>query len=148
MAEKSDFIVRTASDNTQSPSQAMIGPSIVIKGDLIGQEDILVQGRVEGKIELHSHSLTVGTDGVVKANVAARTITVEGKMEGDVQGEELITIKKTGDFRGSALAPRVSLEDGAKFKGSIDMDVGGSAPAAAPKAVAEASGKEKGSKNS
>lgn len=112
--------MRTAAS---ASSQAVIGPSIVIKGDLIGKEDVLVQGRVEGSIELHRHSLTVGDQGVVKANVQARDITVEGAMEGDLRGEELITVKKTGDFRGSATAPRVSLEDGCKFKGSIDMDV-------------------------
>ena len=103
------------------PAQAMIGPSIVIKGDLIGEEDILVQGRVEGTIHLNNHSLTVGGDGIVNANIHAKNVTVKGQLQGDVQCEELITVKKTGRCKGSLLAHRVSIEDGAKFKGSIDM---------------------------
>lgn len=138
MAEQSEFS-RPMSDplnvKATTPSQAIIGPSLVIKGDLIGQENVLVQGRVEGSINLTNHSLTVGDEGVVKADVQAKNITVEGKVQGDLRGEEIITIRQTGDFRGTVIAPRVSLEDGCKFKGSVDMDVTSSARAEEPAAT-------------
>jgi cytoskeletal protein CcmA (bactofilin family) len=101
---------------------AMIGASIRIKGELSGEEDLVIQGHVEGTIEVKKNNLTVGAQGSVKANVRARIIAVEGKVEGDLNGEERIVIKQSGDVRGNIVAPRVSLEDGAKFKGSIDME--------------------------
>lgn len=101
---------------------AMIGASIRIKGELSGEEDLVIQGHVEGTIEVKKNNLTVGAQGSVKANVRAKIISVEGKVEGDLLGEERIVIKQSGDVRGNIIAPRVSLEDGAKFKGSIDME--------------------------
>jgi cytoskeletal protein CcmA (bactofilin family) len=108
------------SDKKGAP--AMIGASIRIKGELYGEEDLVIQGHVEGTIEVKKNNLTVGTQGAIKANVRARIITVEGKVEGDLHGEERIVIRQSGDVRGNIVAPRVSLDDGAKFKGSIDME--------------------------
>jgi len=102
--------------------KAMIGTTIVIKGDVSGEEDLLVQGRVEGSIQLKQNNLTIGKEGSIKANVHAKAIFIEGEVEGDLQGDERIVIQKTGTVRGNLVAPRVSLEDGAKFKGSIDME--------------------------
>ncbi len=104
-------------------AQAVIGPSIVIKGEISGQEDVLVHGRVEGTVKLVQNNLTVGSGGFAKADVHAMVITVEGEVEGDLTGDERVIIRSSGTIRGNILAPRVSLEDGAKFKGSIDMDV-------------------------
>jgi cytoskeletal protein CcmA (bactofilin family) len=81
----------------------------------------LIQGCVEGTIDVKKNILTVGAQGSVKANVRAKIIAVEGRVGGDLVGEERIVIKQSGDVRGNIVAPRVSLEDGAKFKGSIDM---------------------------
>lgn len=108
---------------------ATIGPSIFIKGDLSGEEDLVIQGNVEGTINLKQNNLTIGQDGKVNANIHAHTIIVEGSLKGDVYGEEKVIIKKTGNVHGNVSAPRVSLEDGAKFKGSMDMDYKRSEPA-------------------
>lgn len=101
---------------------AMIGPSIYFKGDLIGDENLIVQGKVEGTIRLRGHDLLIGRKGQLHANVEATTITVEGKLKGDLIGKEKVVIKKTGNVLGNIVAPRVTLEDGAMFKGSIEME--------------------------
>ncbi len=102
---------------------AVIGPKIMFKGELTGEEDLLIQGRVEGSIDLKGNHLTIGSQGVIKANVAARTITVEGSVEGDIVAAEHIAIKSASRVKGNLKAERVTLEDGAKFRGSIDMDM-------------------------
>jgi len=101
---------------------ATIGPSIYIRGDLTGEEDLVIQGRVEGTINLKQNNLTIGQEGDINANIFARTVTVEGTLKGDIYGEEKVVIKKSGNVNGNVTSPRVSLEDGARFKGSMDMD--------------------------
>lgn len=107
---------------------ALIGPTIDIKGNLGGDEDLLVEGQIEGKIELRQHSVTIGKSGRVKADIHARTIVVQGEIYGNLYGEEQIILRQTSTVRGNLLAPRVTLEDGSNFKGSIDMTAG-NAPA-------------------
>jgi cytoskeletal protein CcmA (bactofilin family) len=114
----------------------MIGPSIKIKGEVSGDEDLLIQGRVEGTINLSNHEVVVGESGQVAADIVAKTIRIDGKVTGDVTGTENVVISKLGNVRGNITAPRVLLEDGAKFKGSIDMDPGDSAVKAAPQPTA------------
>jgi cytoskeletal protein CcmA (bactofilin family) len=124
-----------------SRSNAVIGPSIVIKGTVTGDEDILVEGKVEGTIDLAAHEVSVGESGEVKADVTARVVRIEGKLSGDVQGKEKVVITQSGNVRGNIVAPRVILEDGATFKGSIDMTAGDK-PAASPvRAAPAATGK-------
>ena len=101
---------------------AIIGPSIQIKGDLSGEEDLIIQGKVKGTIQLRDKSLTVGSQGQVDANVVAHAIIVEGKVNGDLYGSERVSIRKTGNVQGNIISPKVSLEEGCRFKGSIDMD--------------------------
>lgn len=117
---------------------ATIGPSIAIKGDVTGEEDLVVEGRVEGKILLKSNSVTIGRNGRVKANVYANSITVEGEVEGDLIGKDEVVIRASGKVKGNVAAPRVVLDSGARFQGSIDMEQGGQqqqpARAAEPKA--------------
>lgn len=113
---------QTMINETNTPS-AVIGSKIRFKGELIGEEDLLIQGQVDGTINLKDHNLTIGQQGVVKANVIAKTITIEGNVDGDLFGQEKITIKASSQVSGNLTADRVSLEDGAKFRGSIDMDV-------------------------
>jgi cytoskeletal protein CcmA (bactofilin family) len=115
----------------RSAGLATIGPSIYIKGDLTGEEDLIIQGHVEGTINLKQNNLTIGQEGKISANIFARTITIEGFLKGDVLGEEKVLIKKTGNVHGNVTAPRISLEDGAKFKGSMDMDYKRTEPTAA-----------------
>lgn len=116
--------VKTDSQAQRTPG-AVIGPKISFKGELSGEEDLLIQGRVEGTIDLKGNQLTVGQQGVVKANLMAKTITIEGNVEGDLIGQESIEIKASSNVKGNLVAARVILEDGAKFRGSIDMDTSG-----------------------
>ena len=109
----------------QMKDRAVIGPSISIKGELAGEEDLLIQGRVEGKIDLKKHNVTVGKNGRVKADIIGKVISIEGEVQGNLFGEEKIVLRQSGVVRGNITAPRVNLEDGAKFKGSIDMDSAG-----------------------
>ena len=99
----------------------MIGPTILIKGDLTGEEDLLIDGRVEGRVELRKHNITIGKNGRVKADLYGKVITVEGEVHGNLYGEEQLILRQSSTVRGNILAPRVVLEDGANFKGSIDM---------------------------
>jgi cytoskeletal protein CcmA (bactofilin family) len=109
----------------RSGGAAIIGPSIKIKGDVSGDEDLMIQGRVDGKVKLAKHNVTIGSDGHVKADVHGRTVVVEGQVEGDLQAKEQIILRHTARVEGSIAAPRVTLEDGAVFRGGIEMDAGG-----------------------
>lgn len=108
---------------SRSRTPATIGPSIQISGDVTGNEDVIIEGRVEGTISLNENVLTVGKEGQINATVNARAVFVEGKVEGDLKGDEQVVVQRSGNVRGNIVAPRVTLEDGCKFKGSIDMDV-------------------------
>ena len=101
---------------------ASIGASIRIKGEVSGDENLLIQGHVEGTIHLQGHNVTISKSGKVKANIQANQIIVEGELEGDMNGDEKVVIRETGNVHGNIIAPRVTLEDGAKFKGSIEME--------------------------
>jgi cytoskeletal protein CcmA (bactofilin family) len=119
------------SSATRAPSPhraggpATIGPSISFKGDVSGSEDLMIQGKVEGKVKLTKHNVTVGPDGRVKADVHGRTVVIEGQVEGDIRGEEQIILRHTARVEGTIAAPRVTLEDGAVFRGGIEMEAGG-----------------------
>ena len=112
----------TASTVRQTGSIATIGSSIHIHGEVSGNENLIVHGKIEGNIDLKTNDVTIGQSGQVVANVHASVITIEGEIVGDISGKEKVVISKTGKVRGNIVAPRVTLEDGAKFKGSIDMD--------------------------
>lgn len=112
----------SASRSSGRREAAIIGPSIHINGDLRGEEDLIIEGEVKGTVYLKSNSLTVGSQGKVTADVYAHTINVDGFIEGDLYGSERISIRKSAQLRGNITSPRVSLEDGARFKGSIEMD--------------------------
>jgi len=105
----------------QAGSRATIGPTVSIKGDLTSEEDLLMEGRLEGKIEIRQHSITIGKRGQIKADIYGKVITVEGKVDGNLYGEEQLIVRQSGTVRGNIVAPRVVLEDGSNFKGSIDM---------------------------
>ena len=115
----------------------MIGPSIVIKGTVSGDEDLVIQGKVEGTIDLRDHEVSVGQSGKVHADINAKVVKVDGEVSGDISGNEKVVISKSGNVRGNIVAPRVTLEDGAIFKGSIDMDPAGASHGKAPKAAEE-----------
>lgn len=107
---------------SRSSGAAVVGPTISIDGTLKGEEDLLVEGDIKGTIELKSNTLTIGSQGTVNAQVYANTILVDGSVNGDLYASERISIRATARIDGNILAPRISLEDGARFRGSIDMD--------------------------
>jgi cytoskeletal protein CcmA (bactofilin family) len=120
---------------------AHIGKSVVIKGELSGSEDLFVDGRVTGTIELRGHTLTIGPNGQVSANVHAKSVTVHGKLEGDILATERVELRKSAIMVGAIAAQRVSVEDGAYLKGQVDTQKDGArtdAPAATARPVAAA----------
>jgi len=100
---------------------AHIGKSVVVKGELSGSEDLYLDGEVEGSIELRNNSLTVGPHGRIRANIQAREVIVFGKVDGNIKGTERVELKKSAILVGDILTQRVVIEDGAFFKGAIDI---------------------------
>ena len=131
---------RTTSDTTlgslrskvagRSGDAAVIGRSIQINGDLRGGEDLRIEGDVSGTVELKNSALTIGKEGKVKADVYARSIAVDGEIKGDLYATERVSVHVNARVQGNIIAPKVSIEEGAHFKGSIEMD-----PAAVEKAL-------------
>lgn len=101
---------------------AVIGRSIEINGDVRGNEDLRIEGDVSGTVELRNNNLTIGKEGKVRADVYAKSITVDGTTEGDLYASERIVVHISAHVRGNIAAPKVGIEEGAKFKGSIEMD--------------------------
>jgi cytoskeletal protein CcmA (bactofilin family) len=99
---------------------SVLGKTLVFKGELSADEDLVLQGRVEGSIH-HTQSLTVGVDGVVIGDIHARSIVVEGTVEGDLRGSASVSVAATATVRGNIVAPRVGIMEGAHFNGSVDM---------------------------
>ncbi len=106
----------------QLEERTIIRPSISIKGTLSGKEDVIIQGRVEGKIDLKKNNITVDKSGSIKGDIYGKSITIEGEVEGNLFGEKRIVLQPSGVVRGDMRAPAIHLEEGAKFKGSIDME--------------------------
>lgn len=106
--------------NSASDRASILGPTLYFKGELTAEEDLLIQGRVEGSIT-HTQRLTVGPQGTVKANIHAQTIIVEGTVDGDLQAEKSVFVKETAKVCGNIFSPTVSILEGAAFSGNIDM---------------------------
>jgi cytoskeletal protein CcmA (bactofilin family) len=110
---------------TSTADQATIGKSLVIKGEVTGSESLYIDGRVEGSINLAGNRVTVGRNGVVAANINAREIVVLGKVRGNLTASDRVDIRSDGSLTGDVVAARISIEDGAFFKGGIDIRKGG-----------------------
>jgi cytoskeletal protein CcmA (bactofilin family) len=106
--------------NSAAERASILGPTLYFKGDLSADEDLLIQGRVEGSIT-HTQRLTIGPQGTVKANIRAQLIIVEGTVDGDLQADKSIVVKETAKVCGNIQAPSVSINEGACFSGNIDM---------------------------
>jgi len=117
---------RTVSASTAD--QATIGKSLVIKGEVTGSESLYIDGRVEGSINLAGNRVTVGRNGVVAANINAREIVVLGKVRGNLTASDRVDIRSDGSLTGDVVAARISIEDGAFFKGGIDIRKAGQKP--------------------
>ena len=101
--------------------QATLGKSLVIKGEVTGSESLYIDGRVEGSINLPGNRVTVGRNGVVSANISAREIVILGKVRGNMTASDRFDIRSEGSLTGDIVAQRVSIEEGAYFKGGIDI---------------------------
>ena len=99
-----------------------IGKSIFIRGELTGNEDLTIEGNVDGKIELKDHNLIVGSTGKIQAEIHAKSVNIQGEVTGNVRAEDRIEIATSGTVKGDLVAPRIVIADGARFKGSVDME--------------------------
>jgi cytoskeletal protein CcmA (bactofilin family) len=131
----------SASESKGEQSMANIGQSIVFKGELSGDEDLEIDGQVEGSVKLANNELTVGANGNLKAEVTAKSIVVVGRVHGNLTATERIEIQSTGIVDGDIRAPRLVIQEGAVLNGGIDMSKGGAAtspsagsPSTSPKA--------------
>jgi cytoskeletal protein CcmA (bactofilin family) len=109
-----------------APRASVLGPTLRFRGELSAQEDLIIQGSVEGSIT-HTQSLTVGTDGSMKGDIRARVIVIDGKVEGDLYATESVSIRATAKVKGNVFAPRVGITEGAFFQGQIEMQPSGAA---------------------
>jgi cytoskeletal protein CcmA (bactofilin family) len=109
------------SESMKSSEIATIGKSVVVKGELSGSEDLIVDGEVEGSISLRGQSLTVGPNGRVRANIEARNVIVHGRVDGDIHATDRVDLRKSASLSGDISTARISIEDGAFFKGGIDI---------------------------
>lgn len=125
---------------------AHIGKSVVIKGELSGSEDLYVDGEVEGNIDLRNQSLTIGPNSKIRASVFAKEVAVHGKVDGNVTATNKVELKKSAVFNGDISTQRIVVEDGAFFKGSIDIHKG--EPAKAQGASASSSSSSAGTTQS
>lgn len=125
----------SASTSSSSGRAAVIGPGIHINGDISGDENLLIEGKVDGKIRLASNHVEIGQSGQVNADITAKVIKIAGQVRGDLTGTEKVVISRSGNVHGNIVAPRMTLEDGAIFKGSIDMDPSEPVPAKVAKPV-------------
>ena len=107
-----------------APRVSVLGPTLKFRGELAAQEDLAVQGTVEGSIT-HTQSLTIGTDGSMKGDIRARVIVIDGKVEGDLYATESVSIRATAKVKGNVYAPRVAIQDGAFFQGQVEMQPSG-----------------------
>ena len=104
------------------PAACVLGQQITVRGTLTGEEDLVVEGRVEGSVSLAGH-LIVAEGGVLEADLDVQSIEVHGEVRGDIVASESITIDKGAEVAGNVRAPRVIIHDGAQFQGSVEMDV-------------------------
>lgn len=125
-----------AAQPTATSEQATIGKSLVVKGEVTGSESLYIDGKVEGAINLPGNRVTVGRNGQVAANITAREIVVLGKVRGNVAASDRVDIRSEGSLTGDVTAQRISIEDGAFFKGGIDIRKPGNSEAKGANSVA------------
>ena len=121
-----DSVVETMSYEPESSSRvtthkaSVLGPTLVFKGELHAEEDLVIEGRIEGSIQHQEKNLTIGPQGVIKADINAKVITVEGTVEGDLVGDVAVVLRSTARVKGNLSAPRIVIEDGAQLNGRVD----------------------------
>jgi len=105
----------------RSKNVSVIGPTLAFKGELSADEDLIIEGSIEGTIAHHKKHLTIGKQGRVKADIHASSVIVEGQLVGDIYSEEIVSLASGSDVKGDIKCGRIVMEDGARFKGKIDM---------------------------
>jgi cytoskeletal protein CcmA (bactofilin family) len=112
---------KSTNPSAAASPHTLLGRTVVVQGQLSAGEDLLIEGQFEGNVHLDDHCLTVGTEGHVKAEIRARQVIILGKVAGNVAAREKIEIRRTGHVVGDLVAATVAIEEGAYFKGSIDI---------------------------
>ena len=110
---------------TADRATARLGPSLHVKGEISGNEDLLIEGSIEGLVQLDERKLTVGATAKLTADIIAREVVVYGSVKGNLRAKDRIEIKKDGSVNGDLTTARIMIEDGAYFKGSIEIDKSG-----------------------
>jgi cytoskeletal protein CcmA (bactofilin family) len=141
----SNLTVQPVKTVTSPIEQATIGRTVVIKGEISGAESLYIDGRVEGALTFKDHRVTVGRNGVVAANISAREVVIMGKVTGNVECSDRVDIRSEGTLTGDVISQRISVEDGAQLRGSVQLTPGEQkhekSSAEAPKTMAAAAGK-------
>jgi len=109
------------SDNTLHKKAAILGPTVDVKAELKANEDLVIEGKFQGKIDIKNNDLTIGSSADVDAQIQARNITIRGRVKGNVQASGKVFIEKEGQMVGDIAAARISIMEGAQFKGSMKM---------------------------
>ncbi|HVS24359.1 MAG TPA: polymer-forming cytoskeletal protein [Gammaproteobacteria bacterium] len=122
MGTRASEVPSHALDAAATQKMSVFGKTLAFKGDLTASEDLLIQGRIEGSIKHSGSHLAIGAHGDVTGDVHAQRVIVQGKLEGDVHATESVVVEASANVRGDIYAPHVTLKEGAKFKGAIDMD--------------------------
>ena len=125
---------------TSPIEQATIGRTVVIKGEVSGNESLYIDGRVEGSVTFKDHRVTVGRNGVVQANISAREVVIMGKVTGNVECSDRVDIRSEGTLNGDVVSARISVEDGAMLRGSVQLNPT-EQKQESPKAMGAAAGK-------
>jgi len=118
--EKKPEPAAPATPNVRTRKTSVIGPTLKIKGELSANEDLIIEGVIEGTIAHQDKNLTVGKEGRVTADIDARTVEVYGWVDGDIRGEDSVKLAKSADVKGNIRCARIIMEDGAQFTGSVD----------------------------
>ena len=126
---------------TSPIEQATIGRTVVIKGEVTGSESLYIDGRIEGSVTFKDHRVTVGRNGVVQANISAREVVIMGKVTGNVECSDRVDIRSEGTLNGDVVSARISVEDGAMLRGSVQLNPGAEQKHESPKAMGAAAGK-------
>ncbi|MGQ9672747.1 MAG: bactofilin family protein [Candidatus Aminicenantales bacterium] len=107
--------------HSRSEKRTVIGPEVLIEGEIKGQQDVVIEGQVRGKIHLSSSDLVVTERGRVEANIQARNITIQGEVNGDIEASNRVSIESTGRMKGNISAGIIAIQDGARFKGTVKI---------------------------
>jgi cytoskeletal protein CcmA (bactofilin family) len=105
----------------RSKNVSVIGPTLIIRGELSADEDLVIEGQIEGTIAHHKKNLTIGKEGRVKADIHASSVLVEGQLVGDIHSEGVVSLARTSSVKGDIHCGRIVMEDGARFTGRIEM---------------------------